>query len=74
MKFLRKILDGRKSYLKVSNVKFLRGYERYKSLKMETIIPEALNKFPVLRNYFPDDVNTKLIDRNWSYSVTLTLI
>lgn len=74
LKFLRQILDGRKKHLKIKKVLFLGGYERYKDLKMEIIIPESLKEFPILHEYFPDEVNNKLIDRSWSYDVILILM
>lgn len=74
MVFLRGLMSGMKSHLKLENVKWCKHVMNVKGASMMEIYEYFIEKWPQLDKYMPPDFDIKEIDRTWFLHVSRGLI
>lgn len=71
MDFLRAVLSGQKSLLKLNQVRFLIGLEKYNELTLANLLERARTAVPRLFDYLPQDYIISRLSREYVLNVSI---
>lgn len=72
MDFLRAILSGQKSLLKLNEVRFLIGLEKFNELTLANLLERARTDVPRLFDYLPQDYIISRLSREYVLNVGIS--